>query len=62
MNLQLQRNIDLDGAQELRKRGTALPPIRRVTDAGTDNVCDARYMTVGHPGWKAVGAPVKMNA
>jgi Fe-Mn family superoxide dismutase len=23
---------------------------------------DARYMTVGHSGWKAVGAPVKMNA
>lgn len=22
---------------------------------------DARYMTVGHSGWKAVGAPVKMN-
>jgi Fe-Mn family superoxide dismutase len=23
---------------------------------------DARYMTVGHSGWRAVGAPVKMNA
>ena len=23
---------------------------------------DARYMTVGHSGWKAVGAPLKMNA
>jgi len=23
---------------------------------------DARYMTVGHSGWKAVGAPIKMNA
>ena len=22
---------------------------------------DARYMTVGHSGWKAVGAPIKMN-
>ena len=23
---------------------------------------DARYMKVGHSGWKAVGAPVKMTA
>ena len=22
---------------------------------------DAKYMNVGHSGWKAVGAPVKMN-
>ena len=23
---------------------------------------DARYMTVGHSGWKAVGGPTKMHA
>jgi hypothetical protein len=48
--------------------GTEIVPVPFRMDASCrtaialrDAGFDARYMTVGHSGWKAVGAPVKLN-